>query len=159
MKLRFLCINHRVLLENDIKKALQFFQTGFDSGHFYLGRTEWSEATPHLGCAFEVAEIILTQSITDKEASRACDWLTTSTLLLACSLNNTNYVSEAEDVIWITIDRIERQLAHNPTHAVWCSRHLEKLYGDLAFISKDDLTANTSRFAEAKISNPGNRLH
>jgi hypothetical protein len=159
MKLRFLCVNHRVLLENDIKKALQFFQSGLDSGQFYFERAEWSEAMTHLGCAFEVAEIILTKSINEKEASRACDWLTTSTLLLAYSFNNTNYLSEAEDVIWITINRIERQLGHNPTQAVWCSRHLERLYGELASISKDDLTINTSRFTEAEISNPISRMH
>jgi hypothetical protein len=159
MKLRFLCANHRVQLENDIKKALQFFRSGLDSGEFYLARSEWSEATPHLGCAFEVAEIILTKSVTGKEAFRACDWLTSSTRLLAYSLYNQNYRIVAEDVIWMTINRIASQLGHNPTQTAWCSRHLEGLYGDLAFFRKGDLASDPSRFTHAVISNSTSRIH
>ena len=159
MKLRFLCVNHRVLLENDIKKALQFYQVGFDSGQYYFERAEWSEATPHLGCAFEIAEIILAKSITEKEASLACDCLITATLHLAYSFYNTSYLSEAEYVIWTTINRIARQLGHNPTQTVWCSRHLERLYGELALINKRDVTFNASRFTEVTRSNPVSRMH
>lgn len=159
MKLQFICANHRVRLENDIKTALQFFRSGLNSGEFYLARSEWTEATPHLGCAFEVAEIILTKSVTGKEAFRACDWLTSSTRLLAYSLYNQNYHIEAEDVIWMTINRIAYHLGHNPTQTAWCSRHLESLYGDLASFRKGDLTSDPSRFTDAEISNPTSRIH
>jgi hypothetical protein len=160
MKLRFLCANHRMLLQSDIKKALTVFQAGFDSGHYYFWQADWSEATPHLGCAFEVAELILTQTISQKEASRACIWLTTSALLLAHSFNNINNRREAEDIILLTINRIERQLVNNPTQAVFCSRHLERLYDELANISNGKLAATTaSHFDEVGISNSISRIH
>ena len=78
MKLRFLCANHRVLLQSDIKKALTVFQAGFDSGHYYFWQADWSEATPHLGCAFEVAELILTQTISQKDCQSYKTFLTNS---------------------------------------------------------------------------------
>lgn len=160
MKFSFLCASHRVLLQSDLKKALTLFQAGFDSGHYYFWQADWSEAIPHLGCAFEVAEIILTQTTTEKEASRACDWLTSSALLLAYSFNNKNNPVEAQDIIWLTINRIERQLVNNPTQAVFCSRHLERLYADLANISNGKLTATTaSAFDEVGISNSVSQIH
>lgn len=158
MKLHFLCANHRALLQNDIKRALTVFQAGFDSGYYFFWQADWSEATPHLGCAFEVAEIILTQAITEKESSRASEWLTMSAVLLAYSFNNKNNRKDAEEIIMLTINRIERQLVDNPTHGVFCSRHLERLYYNLGNISNGNLTA-ASHFEDVVIYGSVSAVH
>ncbi|MDG2501947.1 MAG: hypothetical protein P8M77_06090 [Porticoccaceae bacterium] len=129
MKLRFLCANHRSDLEHNVSRAIKFWQTGFDTGQFYTDRLQWADAIPHLGCAFEAAEILLTQNSVDTEVS--CQWLTASALLLATSFNGTNYTAEAEDVIWMAINRLEQQLSQDPSQAVWVGRHLSQLYEQL----------------------------
>lgn len=158
MKLHFLCVNHRALLQSDIKRALTVFQAGFDSGYYFFWQADWSEATPHLGCAFEVAEIILTQTITEKESSRASEWLTMSAILLAYSFNNKNNRKDAEEIIMLTINRVERQLLDNPTQAVFCSRHLERLYYALSNITNGNLTA-AGNFEDVMIYNSVSAVH
>ena len=141
MKLRFLCANHRLELEKNMDKALKFCQTGFDTGQFYSDGALWADAIPHLGCAFEVAEILLTHSAIDKEVS--CDWLTTSAHLLAHSFNSLHYASEAEGIIWMAINRLEKRLRQNPSHVLWMGRYLLLLYTDLkACFPVGDVVAN-----------------
>jgi len=158
MKLHFLCVNHRALLKSDINRALAVFQAGYDSGNYFFWQADWSEATPHLGCAFEVAEIMLTQTITEKESSRASEWLTMSAILLAYSFNNKNNRKEAEEIIMLTINRVERQLVDNPTQAVFCSRHLERLYYALSNITNGNLTA-AGNFEDVMIYNSVSAVH
>lgn len=141
MKLRFLCANHRLELETNMDKALKFCQTTFDTGQFYSDRSLWADAIPHLGCAFEVAEMLLTHSAIDKEVS--CDWLTTSAQLLAQSFNGLDYVSDAEGIIWMAINRLEQQLRQNPSHVLWMGRYLSSLYRELkSYIPMGDIVAN-----------------
>ena len=141
MKLRFLCANHRLELEKNMDKALKFCQTGFDTGQFYSDGALWADAIPHLGCAFEVAEILLTHSAIDEEVS--CDWLTTSARLLAHSFNRLHYASEAEEIIWMAINRLEQQLSQNPSHVLWMGRYLSSLYRELkSYIPMGDIVAN-----------------
>jgi len=129
MKLRFLCANHRLELQTNMDKALKFCHTGFDTGQFYSDRSQWAEAIPHLGCAFEVSDILITHSSIDKEVS--CDWLTTSAQLLAHSLKKAHYSGESEGVIWMAINRLEQQLSQNSSQVIWIDRYLGSLYGDL----------------------------
>tara|TARA_B110000444_G_C18818086_1_gene586205 strand:- start:59 stop:517 length:459 start_codon:yes stop_codon:yes gene_type:complete len=152
-------MSHRNELEHNLEKALRFFQAGFDTGHFYLARSEWSDAIPHLGCAFETSEILLTKSSTENEFASSCYWLTTSALLLASSFSYENYIEEAEDVIWMTINRLERQLAHNPGQILALSEHLEKLYSELkTYISDGSLTHHSS-YTKPQISDVNWLIH
>jgi len=82
-----------------------------------------------LGCAFEAAEILLSHSNIDNEVS--CDWLAASAQLLAMNFNNLKYVSQAEDVIWMAINRLEDQLVQHPSQALWMDQYLALLYADL----------------------------
>jgi|TARA_B110000977_G_scaffold42126_1_gene56878 hypothetical protein len=126
MKLRFLCVTHAQELKINTNKALKSCQNGFDTGQFYHDISQWKEAIPHLGCAFETADILLSHSDIDKEVS--CDWLATSAQLLALNLTNLKYVSQAEDIIQMAITRLERQLSHYPSHALWMDNYLVPLY-------------------------------
>lgn len=157
MKSRFLCANHRGELEQNASRAIKFWQTGFDTGQFYTDRLQWADAIPHLGCAFEAAEILLTHGSVDIEVS--CEWLTSSALLLAISFKSTNYSNEAEDVIWMAINRLEQQLAQDPSQALWVSRHLARLYEQLkTCIAMDEHSAKESR-AEVNLSGPAKLVH
>ncbi len=129
MKLRFLCAAHRKELETHMDKTLKFCQTGFDTGQFYNDQLQWKEAIPHLGCAFEVAEILLTRNAIDSEV--ACDWLATSAIMLALSFNNMQHTSQAEDVLWMAINRLKEQLAHQPAQVLWMDEYLKPLYAEL----------------------------
>ncbi len=129
MKLRFICATHQQELKLNMDKTLHFCQSGFDTGQFYNDHLQWQEAIPHLGCAFEAAEILLSHSNIDNEVS--CDWLAASAQLLAMNFNNLKYVSQAEDVIWMAINRLEDQLVQHPSQALWMDQYLALLYADL----------------------------
>ncbi len=129
MKLRFICAAHKQELTVNTEKALKFCQDGFDTGQFYNDHLQWKEAIPHLGCAFEAAEILLSHSNIDNEVS--CDWLATSAQLLALNLYNLQYVSQAEDVIWMAINRLEEQLVQQPGQVLWMDQYLVLLYAEL----------------------------
>jgi len=129
MKLRFICAAHKQELRINTGKALKFCQDGFDTGQFYNDHLQWEDAIPHFGCAFEAADILLSHSNIDKEVS--CDWLATSAQHLALNLNHLHYVSQAEDVIWMAINRLEGQLSYHPSHALWIDQHLVSLYAEL----------------------------
>ena len=129
MKLRFICAAHKQELTVNTEKALKFCQDGFDTGQFYNDHLQWKEAISHLGCAFEAAEILLSHSNIDNEVS--CDWLATSAQLLALNLYNLQYVSQAEDVIWMAINRLEEQLVQQPGQVLWMDQYLVLLYAEL----------------------------
>ena len=129
MKLRFICATHKQELRANTEKALKFCQIGFDTGQFYNDHLQWQEAIPHLGCAFEAAEILLSHSNVDNQVS--CDWLAASAQLLAINFNNLQHVSQAEDVIWMAINRLEEQLVQHPSQALWMDQYLAVLYDDL----------------------------
>jgi hypothetical protein len=90
---------------------------------------QWKEAIPHLGCAFEAAEILLSHNAIDTEVS--CDWLAKSALLLAQNFNKLDYQSQAEDIIWMAINRLEEQLALDRTQGIWMEHYLTALYAKL----------------------------
>ncbi|MDG1311624.1 MAG: hypothetical protein P8P26_06160 [Porticoccaceae bacterium] len=126
MKLRFLCANHRSQLEGNVTKAIQFWQTGFDTGQFYRDHMLWPDALPHLGCAFETAEILLSKKMIEHEV--ACEWFSQSSLLLASTFANFQHRAEAEEVLWMTINRLERELANNGSESKWVIGYLSDQY-------------------------------
>ena len=137
MKLRFICAAHKQELRVNTDKALRFCQDGFDTGQYYNNHLQWKEAIPHLGCAFETADILLSHSSIDIEV--CCEWLATSAQLLALNLSNLQYVSQAEGILWMAINRLEGQLAHHPSHKLWMDHYLVPLYAELKkYITKTE---------------------
>jgi len=154
MKLRFICATHQQELKLNMDKTLQFCQSGFDTGLFYNDHLQWKEAIPHLGCAFEAAEILLSHNTIDTEVS--CDWLAKSALLLAQNYNNLHYQSQAEDIIWMAINRLEEQLALDRTQGIWMEQYLTALYAKLkVYIIK----ATTANGPEVNLQNVGSLMH
>ena len=154
MKLRFICATHQQELKLNMDKTLQFCQSGFDTGLFYNDHLQWKEAIPHLGCAFEAAEILLSHNTIDTEVS--CDWLAKSALLLAQNYNNLHYQSQAEDIIWMAINRLEEQLALDRTQGIWMEQYLTALYAKLKIYI---IKAATAHGPEVNSQNVGSLMH
>ena len=136
MKLRYLCANHRGELESNVSKAIQFWQTGFETGQYYCDHMLWSDALPHLGCAFEVAEILFSKKMIEPEV--ACDWFSRSALLLASTFANGYYWAQAEEVTWMTINKLEQNLPQQGNNREWINRYLCDQYRQLNYL----LTSN-----------------
>ncbi|MDG0969523.1 MAG: hypothetical protein P8O06_06785 [Porticoccaceae bacterium] len=109
MKLKFLCSTHRAHLLNDPSRAVMFWQSGFDTAQMFCDSQAWMEALPHIGCAYETADIILITKVTD---AKACfEMFTSSTVSLAFTLLKLGRTEDAGDVYWSAIQRLEGELA------------------------------------------------
>ncbi|MGB1328523.1 MAG: hypothetical protein ACPG82_06050 [Porticoccaceae bacterium] len=109
MKFSFLCDAHRQELNTNITKAIRFWQEGYDTAQFFNEQGLWIEAIPHAGCAFEIAEILVTNK--DIDAAVAYEWFYASTQLLADAFNNLGYKEEAYEVMGLAVERFDRELA------------------------------------------------
>ncbi len=63
MSLGFLCHAHRAELVCKPVRAIHCWQDGFDTGQFLYDQKKWQQALPHIGSAFETAEILITTNI------------------------------------------------------------------------------------------------
>jgi len=147
MKLQFLCGNHRLELERSLPKAMQFWKAGIDTGQFYCDHLLWLEAIPHLGCAFETAEILLSNSTIDHE--NACKRFSDTALLLASTFTNVIRIADAEEVIWMAINRLERELSQKGVKTEWICHHLSNQYVELehAFTIHHQVTRSDRRLS------------
>jgi len=109
MKLRFLCATHRAYLEKNPSAALRLWEAGFDSAQSFYDANLWDQALPHIGCAFETANIVLTSKIVERV--KACELLTSSTVMLAFTLLKLGEMNDAQNTYCHTISRLERELS------------------------------------------------
>jgi hypothetical protein len=126
MKLSFLCDAHRQELSNNVTKAIRFWQESFDTAQFFNEQRLWVDAIPHAGCAFEVAEIFITNKEIDY--SVACEWFYESTLLLADAFNSLGYTDEAYEVMGLAVDRFYRELTLPSVDQKLVMDYLNKLH-------------------------------
>ena len=126
MKLNFLCDLHRRELKTNITQAIRFWQDGFDSAQFYSQQGLWRQALPHAGCAFEIAEIFITNKEIDYTV--AYEWFHVSTLLLADAFNSLGYTGEAYEVIELAIERFDRELGLSNIEQKLVMDYLNKLH-------------------------------
>ena len=126
MKFSFLCDAHRQELNTNITKAIRFWQEGFDTGQFFNEQGLWIEAIPHAGCAFEIAEILVTNKEID--VAVAYEWFYASTLLLANAFNNLVYKDEAYEVMGLAVERFDRELALSQVNQKLVMDYLNKLH-------------------------------
>ena len=126
MKLSFLCDAHRQELTTNVTKAIRFWQEGFDTAQFFNEQSLWVEAIPHAGCAYETAEIFITNKEIDY--SVAYEWFYASTLLLADAFNSLGYTDEAYEVIGLAIERFDRELSLSDVERKLVMDYLNKLH-------------------------------
>ena len=109
MKFSFFCDAHRQELNKNITKDIRFWQEGFDTGQFFNEQGLSIEAIPHAGCAFEIAEILVTNKEID--VAEAYEWFYASTHLLADAFNSLGYNGEAYEVMALEVERFDRELS------------------------------------------------
>ncbi len=126
MKLSFLCDAHRQELNANVTKAIRFWQEGFDTGQFFNEQSLWIEAIPHCGCAFEIAEILVSNKEID--AAVAYEWFYASTQLLANSFNSLGYKEKAYEVMGLAVERFDRELAVSSADKTLVMDYLNKLH-------------------------------
>lgn len=129
MKLRFLCGQHRKLLNLHPDKAIHCWQNGFDMGQYFCDQQHWNEALPHLGCAFEAAEIVLTKRNIDTES--ACELFVASAAHLIIAYGKLGYRDQSQEVCCMAVRRLTEELTRNPVTEMGVANHLEYLYGQL----------------------------
>lgn len=62
MNLRYLCANHRQWLIADPARAEQYWLEWLETGNHYYEQGGFQEAIPYFGCAFELAESLLSSA-------------------------------------------------------------------------------------------------
>jgi hypothetical protein len=134
MKLTFLCDIHRQQLESKTALAIRFWQDGFDTAQFFSAQYQWTEVVPHAGCAFETAEILITNKEID--VAVAYEWFFASAKLLIDALEGLGYRHEATQVIGMTISRFDRELTVAGTDKTLILDYLLKLHWSENFSSQ-----------------------
>lgn len=126
MKLSFLCDMHRQQLESKTAQAIRFWQDGFDTAQFFSAQCQWTEVVPHAGCAFETAEILITNKEIDTTV--AYEWFFASTKLLVDAFAGLGCKLEATQVIGVAISRFDRELTVADTDKTLILDYLMKLH-------------------------------
>jgi hypothetical protein len=134
MKLSFLCDMHRQQLESKTAQAIRFWQDGFDTAKFFNEQFLWTDAIPHAGCAFETAEILITNK--EIEAAVAYEWFFASAKLLVDALEGLRHRVEAIQVIGMAISRFDRELTVAETDKTLILDYLLKLHWSEKFSSQ-----------------------
>lgn len=126
MKLRFLCATHRLELTQNTAWLINAWQNSFDNGQLLLDQSLLEEALPHLGCAFETAEMMMTTKAV--EAQTASELFTDSAKLLAQTLQKQHYLKEGHDIFRFAIDRLNREFVDSPGKREDIRKHLGELH-------------------------------
>jgi hypothetical protein len=126
MKFSFLCDAHRQELTTNVTKSIRFWQEGFDTAQFFNDHGLWIEALPHAGCAYEVAEIFISNREID--IAVAYEWFYASTLLLTQAFDTLGYKEEAFEVLGLAVERFDRELGIPDTDSKLVMDYLNKLH-------------------------------
>lgn len=129
MRFNFLCIAHRQQLEAEASKAIRLWQDGFETGQFFCEQGLWSEAVCHIGCAFEAADILLTNKSIDSGV--AYEWFYRSALMLATVFGRIDSPIQAQEVLFMAIDRMQRELNITPEHRSRIMLYIDELHRPL----------------------------
>lgn len=108
MKLQFLCAGHREWLAESPGPAIDCWSNGLETGKILCEEYRWNEALPHVGCAYEVSEIILSMVYMDRH--NAVRFFTSSVYLLAKVLMEMNCYEDASLVYRSASQRLKREL-------------------------------------------------
>jgi hypothetical protein len=92
------------------------------------------DAIPHAGCAFETAEILITNKEID--AAVAYEWFYASCKLLVDAFEAAGYRLEANQVIGMAISRFDRELTVTNTDKTLILDYLLKLHWSENFSSQ-----------------------
>lgn len=107
MNQKYLCVNHKQQLRNYPRQAVRAWSKSYESGQSLIAMGFAYDALAHIGCAYEAAEIVLTANIVD--TLDAVAMLTSSAATLAKLLNELGQFSDSQNIIDLTVQRIEKE--------------------------------------------------
>ena len=122
MKLQFLCAGHREWLANSPGSAIDCWSNGLETGRVLCDDHRWDEALPHVGCAYEASEIILSMVYIDRH--NAVRFFTSSVYLLAKVLTEMNCHEDARLVYRSAGERLKRELLSDHNERAYISDQL-----------------------------------
>ncbi|HEY6130934.1 MAG TPA: hypothetical protein VIV27_02900 [Halioglobus sp.] len=111
MKLKFLCANHRAWLSRQPDQAVHRCANSFETGWHLMQQANWQEALPHLGCAYDTAEILMTTRVI--APARAVTWFLRSLAGLAQALEKLERTDDCIEVYQAAIDRLKNEATQN----------------------------------------------
>ncbi len=150
MKLRFLCAGHRNQLSLNPGQAINCWQNSFDTGQLFYEQAMWEDALPHIGCAFETAEIILTTKAVDTPC--ACELFMSSAILLAKTYMQLGYREQILDVYEMAVYRLQREMVGNSIKVARINRNLVDLHKNFqGLIERQDSAVATSPLEAAQL--------
>ncbi|WP_105102656.1 hypothetical protein [Microbulbifer pacificus] len=109
MNLRFLCANHRLWLMSDTRRAEQAWQDWLERGNLLCEEGQYAQAVPFLGCAFELADFLLSERAPG--FSVAVMRFTDSARLLMEAYRQRGESGHANYVLVTSSSRLARELA------------------------------------------------
>jgi hypothetical protein len=107
MKLRFLCANHREWLCRQPGEAVHRYTNSFETGWHLSQQEQWGEALPHMGCAFETAEILMTTRAI--APAGALEWFIQSLAGLTQILLKLDRTTTCIEVYHAAVDRLRKE--------------------------------------------------
>ena len=123
MKLQFLCAGHREWLANSPGSAIDCWSNGLETGRVLCDDRKWSEALPHIGCAYEASEIILSMIYIDQH--NAVRFFTSSVYLLVKVLMEMDCYEDVRLVYRSASERLRRELLSDHNERAYISDQLK----------------------------------
>ena len=111
MKIQYLCAPHKQQLSRNTTQALRCWRNAYEAGQTFIDMQLSLEAMPHLGCAYEVAEIILTKQMI--EDFDGVVLLATSAASLAKCYFRLGEAQLAKNIINLTVTRLNQEKFRN----------------------------------------------
>lgn len=125
MKLQFLCVGHREWLANSPGCAINCWSNGLETARVLCEEFQWGEALPHVGCAYESSEIILSMAYIDRH--NAVRFFTSSVYLLAKVLVELSCCDDARLVYRSASQRLKRELLADNNEQTYITDQLLKI--------------------------------
>ena len=112
MKLKFLCPTHRQWLNENNSAAVSYFKGGLEAGKCFRDKHLWQDALPHLGCAFETAEIILSNNDVNKDNNIIN--FTSCAILLTDTFKKLELIAYCQEIFSRTEFRLLQEINRSP---------------------------------------------
>ncbi len=130
MQQQFLCDNHSNELNNKPLKAINICKFSFETAENYMDQGLWQEAIPHMGAAFEAAEILMTKEI---DLANAYQAFADTSIFLAKAFTQLKRIKNSSNILKLAIYRLQQDLetsAQAEIKQIIC-QHLDALYTHL----------------------------
>lgn len=113
--MKFLCGGHSQQLKRNPNQAIRACQHSYENGLSLLALGQPNDALPHLGCAFESAEIVLSANVIDVTEGAAI--FASCSASLARLLINSGNNNQGQTIINLAESRLLSLLSQSPEYS------------------------------------------